>query len=83
MIEHLATTSPDGVVRVQRRAFAGIGTRQEVAPGTWERVPQASTFRLLDVTSALDQPSPAATRQWTATRHALRALIERGAIVSP
>jgi len=81
VIAVLAANFPDGIVRVQRRAHAGIGTWHEAAPGRWERVPQASTFPLLDVTSALDQPSAAATRQWTATRHALRALIERGRIV--
>lgn len=81
VVDHLAAVCPDGIVRVQRRAFAGIGTWQQATPGTWQRVPQASTFRLLDVTSVLDQPSPAATRQWTATRHALRALSERGLLV--
>jgi hypothetical protein len=81
VIEHLATAFPDGIVRVRRRAYAGLGTLHEAAPGTWERLPLASTFRLLDVTSALDQPSPAATRQWTATRRALRTLIERGQLV--
>jgi hypothetical protein len=73
VIEHLARTFPDGIIPVQRRAFAGVGTWQSTT-GTWERTPQASTFRLLEVTSALGQASPAATRQWTTTRHALRAL---------
>jgi hypothetical protein len=81
VVEHLATAFPDGIVRVRRHAFAGIGTWHEAAPGRWERAPLASRFRLLDVTSALDQPNPAATRQWTVTRHALRTLIERGLLV--
>jgi hypothetical protein len=81
VIEHLAATYPDGIVYVQRRAFADTGTWQEVAPGTWRRTPLALTFRLLDVASALDRPSPAATRQWAATRRALRALLERGLLV--
>jgi hypothetical protein len=74
VVEHLAATFPDGIVRVQRRAVAGVGTWQQTA-GTWQRTAQASTFPLLDITSALDQPSPAATRQWTATRHTLLSLI--------
>ena len=80
VLEHLAAAFPDGIVRVQRRAVAGIGTLQEMAPGTWQRVPQASSFRLLEVSSAIGAPSPAATRQWTATRHGVRALLERGLI---
>ena len=67
-IEHLAASFPDGVVRVQRRAFEGWGTLER---GTWQRVPNASTFPLLELTSTLGAPSAAATRQWTATRHAL------------
>lgn len=74
VIEHLASSFPDGVVRVQRQAFAGVGTWCKIS-STWERAPQASMFRLLEVTSAVGQPSPAATRRWTATRHALRALL--------
>lgn len=81
VLEHLATAFPDGVVRVQRQAFAGVGTWREAAGG-WERAPRASTFPLLEVTSVIGQPSPAATRQWTATRHALRALNERGQCAS-
>lgn len=81
VVEHIATACPDGIVRVQRHAFAGIGTVQEVTPSAWDRVPQALSFGLLEVTSKLDQPSPAATRQWTATRRTLCALIERGLLV--
>lgn len=36
---------------------------------------------LLDVASRIGQPSAAATRRWTATRHALRVLIDRGQLV--
>jgi len=81
VIEHLASAFPDGIVRVQRRAYAGIGLWQQAATGTWQRVAQPATFPLLDLTSMLGQPSPAATRQWTATRHALRALLERDQVV--
>jgi hypothetical protein len=81
VIEHLATAYPDGIVRVQRRAYVGLGSWHEAAPGTWQRVSEGATFPLLDVTSTPGQESPAATRQWTATRHALRALIERGQLV--
>ena len=77
VVEDLATRFPDGVVRIGRRAYANIGTLAEIAPDNWQRVPQASTFGLLELASALGAPSTAATRQWTATRHALVALIER------
>jgi hypothetical protein len=66
-IEGVAT---DGVVRVQRRAFAGVGTWRQTG-GAWERVPHASSFPLLDATSAIGQPSAALTRQWAAIRDAL------------
>ena len=53
----------DGVVRVQRRAFATCGTWQQV-DGRWQRVARASTFPLLDATSVLDAPSPTLTRHY-------------------
>jgi hypothetical protein len=78
VVHHLATAFPDGIVRVQRRAIDGTGTWHETAPGTWQRSPTAPTFRLLDATSVIETPCPAATRQWSATRAGLRGLIERG-----
>jgi hypothetical protein len=78
VVHQLANAFPDGIVRVQRRAIDGIGTWHEAAPGTWQRLPQASTFRLLDATSVIGRPCSAATRQWTKARRGLRGLIERG-----
>ena len=68
----LDQVAPDGIVRVQRRAFAGIGTWRE-SNGTWERAPNATSFPLLEVTSVIGEPSPALTRQWTETRARLGA----------
>jgi hypothetical protein len=78
VVDGLVTAFPDGVVRVQRRAFERTGTWREATPGTWQRVPHASSFPLLDVTSVIGEPSPALTREWTATRRSLRELSERG-----
>jgi hypothetical protein len=79
-IEHLVRTTEGGIVRVQRRAYAGVGTLEQ-ANGNWQRVPDASTFPLLEVTSRVGDPSPAATRQWQTTRAQLRDLIARGQLV--
>jgi hypothetical protein len=81
VIAGLEAACPDSVVRVQRRAYAGTGMWREATPGTWERVAESTMFPLLEVTSVIDQPSPALTRQWTETRHALRGLNERGLLV--
>lgn len=57
----------DGIVRVQRRAFATIGTWLE-SNGTWARAQQASSFPLLEATSVVGQPSPTLTRQYNEMR---------------
>lgn len=76
---HLAAAFPDGVVRLRRRAFEGIGSWGPDASGAWTRQP-ASRFPLLEVTSVVGAPSPWLTRQWTATRRGLLRLIEAGRI---
>ncbi len=81
VVSHLVAQFPDGVVTVQRRAVAGVGTRWRT-DGTWVRRPQATSFPLLDATSVIGQPCPAATRQWTATRRTLRELIDRRLVVA-
>lgn len=74
VVIHLVTTFPDGLVRLGRRSFEGIGTRKQEANGVWGRYPEASHFALLDATSTVGEPSPAVTRQWQATRARLLAL---------
>jgi len=69
---HLSVAFPDGVVRIERRAFADHSTRAPI-DGTWQRVP-ARTYPLLDAVSAIGRPCPILTRRWTETR---RALLER------
>jgi len=76
VVEHLARTFPDGVVRIGREGFAGTGTLA-LRDGQWVREPVAVRFPLLDGTSAIGSASPALTRQWTATRAALLELLER------
>jgi hypothetical protein len=81
VVDHLAATFPDGVVRVQRQGFAICPTTlREGADGTWSRQP-TSSFPLLDAASAIGRPSAALTRQWAATRRGLLQLLEAGRIV--
>lgn len=72
-VTHLARAFPDGVVRVRRQAWAAVGNW---LPGTLQRVPTASRFPLLDATGALGEPNAFLTRQWTAVRRGLRALVQ-------
>lgn len=80
VVEHLAAAYPDGIVRVQRQGFAGVGTRRPGEDGVWIRTPEASTFGLLQVTSEVGAPSPWLTRQWRETRRGLVELIEAGQV---
>lgn len=80
VVAHLADTFPDGVIRLQRRSFAGAGTWAHV-DGAWLRQP-ASSFPLLDATSALDRACPVLTRRWTAARRDLIALLDAGRVVT-
>lgn len=74
---HLAAAFPDGVVRLQRRGYAGTPTMALVG-GAWVRGQPASTFPLLDAASAIGRPSPELTRQWAAARRGLMRLAEAG-----
>ncbi len=80
VVDHLVATSPDGIVRVGRRPFAGIGTLAREADGTWKRQPVAPTFALVDAVSVVGQPSEVLTAEWRATRHALVGLIDDGLV---
>ena len=81
VIEHLVAEFPDGVVRTQRRAYAVTRGTIVLRDGAWMREPPAS-FQLLEVTSAIGEPSEALTRQWSATRRALLGLIDDGRIAA-
>lgn len=78
-VAHLAAAFPDGVVRLQRRAYAGTPTMAFV-DGAWVRGQPASTFPLLDATSAVGRPCPVLTRQWSAARRGLMRLAGAGRI---
>lgn len=79
---HLATIAPDGVIRVGRQAYAGLGTWRRGADGTWARAPLAPTFPLLDAVSEIETPSARLTAEWRATRHALVDLLDAGLVTT-
>jgi hypothetical protein len=78
---HLAAAFPDGVVRLQRRAYAGTRTVALVG-GAWVRGQPATAFPLLEATSRVGQPSPALTRQWSEARGGLLRLAEAGRLTA-
>jgi hypothetical protein len=73
---------PDGVVRVERQAQAGMTT---ILP-TLDRSPSpramAAPFPLFDATSRLGEPSEALTRQWSEARAGLLRLARAGRLVT-
>ena len=83
-VDELLARAPDGVLRLGR---APVDEARTIAPdptdatGAWVRRP-ADHWPLLDLVSRPGEVSPALTRQWTATRRGLLALIDRGAIES-
>jgi hypothetical protein len=82
-IDHLLETCPDGWVRRARRSYADVGTWMEAPsapPGTWVRHRPAFRSPLLDAASALGEPCPHLTRQWSATRRVLVDLIGAGRV---
>jgi hypothetical protein len=81
VVTHLLEAFPDGVVRVQRRSFEGVGTRVRDASGTWTRGP-ASSFPLLEATSRVGNVSPSLTRQWLETRQRLVRLLQTNQITA-
>jgi hypothetical protein len=76
VIAHLTAAFPDGVARVQRRVFEGIGTRTPAGARA-----AATRFPLLEATSIVGEPSRALTRQWAETRRSMLQLLEAGRIV--
>ncbi|HEU4404854.1 MAG TPA: hypothetical protein VFS43_06140 [Polyangiaceae bacterium] len=81
VVEALAERWPDGVVRVERQAYAG---RTTIVPSADRspspRVP-ASTFPLLEAVSVVGEPSEALTRQWAEARAGLLELARAGRLV--
>jgi len=80
-VEHLLATFPDGVIRLQRRSFDGTSTMLRTADGTWIRRQPASSFPLLEATSAIGAACPFSTREWSAARRGLLRLAEAGRLV--
>ena len=78
-VTHLVAAFPDGVVRVQRQAFAGARSLVRV-DGEWQRRPSASSFSLLEGTSEVGAPSPVLTRRWATARAELARLVELGRV---
>src|SRR5213078_216000 len=82
VVDHLLAGFPDGTIRHQRLAGDGIGTWARSPSDDWVRHEATSRFRLLDLVSAVGQPCPYATRQWSAARHGVVRLIDRGLIAA-
>jgi hypothetical protein len=80
VIDHLLAAFPDGAVRRRRLCFEGRGTWMRAPSGEWVRHTPAFRFALLDATSALGQPCPYLTRQWSAVRQGILRLIEQGRV---
>jgi hypothetical protein len=79
---HLASIAPDGIVRVGRRAHAGLGTWRRGDDGAWARAPLAPTFPLLDAVGQIGAPSARLTAEWRTTRHALVDLVDAGLVTA-
>ena len=71
----LVARFPDGVVHIERQAFAATTTVHFERPVV--RTP-ASSFPLLEASSVIGAPSVALTRQWQGARRALLSLADAG-----
>jgi hypothetical protein len=81
VVDGLVAAFPDGVVRVGRQSYAGVGTRLRDDTGAWVRRDAATHFALLDATSVVGGASPYLTEQWRVTRRTLAELDAGGRIV--
>jgi hypothetical protein len=70
VVRHLIAAFPDGIVRVQRRAYDKLTTLARGDDGEWHREP-SSRFPLLEATSIVGAPSATLTRQWSELRQAI------------
>lgn len=82
VVEALAGRSPDGVLRVERRAHAGMSTILPTADRSPSPRAPASTFPLLEAVSVIGEPSEALTRQWSAARAGVLRLSRAGRLVA-
>lgn len=82
VLDHLLASCPDGAVRRRRLSYAGIGTWTRSPSGEWIPRESASRFALLEATSAVGEPCPYLTRQWTAARRAVLRLIDQGRVAA-
>lgn len=80
VVDHLLAAFPDGAIRRRRLSYAGVGTWMQGPSGDWVRHTPAFRFPLLEATSALGQPCPYLTRQWSAARQGILRLIEQGRV---
>lgn len=80
VLEALLQRFPDGVVRVERHAFARKLTLIPTADRSAGPRVAASSFPLLEAASALGQPSEALTREWSQVRAAVLRLEAAGAL---
>jgi hypothetical protein len=76
VLDHLLTAFPDGAIRRRRLSYEGVSTWMQSPSGEWVRHEHASCPPLLEATSAIGQPCPYTTRQWSATRRGILRLIE-------
>ena len=81
VVDHLVAAFPDGVIRLQRQAFAEKSTMAREDDGTWVRGRPASSFPLLAGLSAIGSGSPFVTRQWSRARRGLLELLDAGKLV--
>jgi len=81
VVTYLCARYRDGVVRLERRAFDGVGTRMRDDAGAWSRRPEATRFPLLEATSRIGDASFAVTLQWSETRGRLLRLYDQGLLV--
>jgi hypothetical protein len=75
VVDQLIAIAPDGIVRVGRRPFEGIGTRSLSQTGAWVRREHAGSFPLLEATSQIGDVSAQLTAEWRDTRHTLLSMI--------
>jgi hypothetical protein len=75
VVSSLLERWPDGVVCVERRAFAAPNTIVPTADRSPSPRAPATSFPLLDAVSAVGEASERLTREWTATRATLVRLL--------
>jgi hypothetical protein len=81
VVEALVARAPDGVLRVERHAYAGCTTILPTADRSPSPRAPASMFPLLEAVSVIGEPSEALTAQWAAARGGLLRLSRAGRIV--